>query len=108
MISLFISEHMIIVGTSSSGGSIENIFYSNNNKGRGRSRGGRTLLRGRHGSLHGRHHQHEGQLHGGGHWNFKRRGSCGGYGENHWNEQIKQKFKLLLLWETWAHGGELL
>ncbi len=52
---------MIIVGTSSNGGSQENTFYSNTNRGRG----GKTSFRGRHGSLHGGHHQHEGQAHGG-------------------------------------------
>jgi hypothetical protein len=32
-------------------------------------------FRGRHGSSHGEHHQHEGQAHGGGRINFRRRGS---------------------------------
>jgi len=52
---------MRIVGTSSNGGSQESVFYSNTN--RGRSRGGKTSLRGRHRSSHGGHHQHEGQVH---------------------------------------------
>jgi len=63
---------MRIVGTSSNGGSQENAFYSNTNRGRGR--GGKTSFRGRHGSLHGGHHQHEGQAHGGGRGNFGGRG----------------------------------
>jgi len=64
LITLLISEEMRIVGTSSNGGSQENAFYSNTN--RGRSRGGKTSFRGRHGSSHGGHHQHEGQAHRGG------------------------------------------
>jgi hypothetical protein len=40
LITLLISEEMRIVGTSSNGGSQENAFYSNTN--RGRSRGGKT------------------------------------------------------------------
>jgi hypothetical protein len=64
LITLLISEEMRIVGTSSNGGSQENVFYSNTN--RGRSRGGKTSFRGRHGISHGGHHQHEGQAHGGG------------------------------------------
>jgi len=38
---------MIIVGTSSNGGSQENVFYSNTN--RSKSRGGKTSFQGRHG-----------------------------------------------------------
>jgi hypothetical protein len=64
LITLLISEDMRVVGTSSNGGSQESAFYSNFNK--GRSRGGKTSFRGRHGSSHGGHHQHEGQSHGGG------------------------------------------
>jgi hypothetical protein len=45
LITLLISEEMRIVGTSSNGGSQENAFYSNSNKGRGR--GGKTSFRGR-------------------------------------------------------------
>ncbi len=62
---------MRIVGTSSNGGSQENVLYSNVNKGRGRS--GKTSFRGRHESSHGGHHQHEGQPHGGGQGNFRGR-----------------------------------
>ncbi len=62
-----------IVGTSSNGGSQENVFYSNSNKGRGK--GVKTSFWGRHESLHGGHHQPEGQSHGGGRGNFKGRGS---------------------------------
>jgi hypothetical protein len=40
LITLFISEKMKIVGTSSNGGSQENVFYSNTNKSKGR--GGKT------------------------------------------------------------------
>jgi hypothetical protein len=36
LITLFISEEMIIVGTSSNEGSQKNAFYSNSNRGRGR------------------------------------------------------------------------
>jgi len=36
LITLFISEEMRIVNTSSNGGSQENVFYSNTNRGRGR------------------------------------------------------------------------
>jgi len=72
LITLLISEEMRIVSTSSNGGSQESAFYSNIN--RGRTRGGKTSFRGRHGSSHGGHHQHEGQAHGGG------RGSFGGRG----------------------------
>jgi hypothetical protein len=54
LITLFISEEMRIVGTSSNGGSQENVFYSNTNRGRGR--GGKTSFRGRHRSSHGEHH----------------------------------------------------
>ncbi len=70
---------MRVVGTSSNGGSQENAFYSNSNRGIG----AKTSFRGRHGSSHGGHHQHEGQSHGGGRRNFKGRGSCGGCGGNH-------------------------
>ncbi len=45
LITLFISEELKIVGTSSNGGSQENVFYSNINRGRGR--GGKTSFRGR-------------------------------------------------------------
>jgi len=55
---------MIIVDTSSNGGSQKNVFYSNTNK--GRTRGGKTSFRGRHESSHGGHHQHESQPHEGG------------------------------------------
>jgi hypothetical protein len=71
LIRLFISEKMRIVSTSSNGGSQENAFYSNTNRGRGRGRGGKTSFRGRHESSHGGHHQHEGQAHGGGRGNFR-------------------------------------
>jgi len=83
LITLLISEKMRIVGTSSNGRSQENVFYSNINRGRGRSRGGKTSFRGRHKSSHGGHHQHEGQAHGGGRGNFggrRSRGSRGGHG----------------------------
>jgi len=40
LITLLISEEMRIVGTSSNGGSQENAFYSNTNRGRGK--GGKT------------------------------------------------------------------
>jgi hypothetical protein len=46
LITLLISEKMRIVGTSSNGGSQESAFYSNINRGRGRSRGGKTSFRG--------------------------------------------------------------
>jgi len=75
---------MRIVGTSSNGGSQENAFYSNTNKGKGK--GGKISFRGKHGSLHGGHHQHEGQAHGGGRGNFRGKGSRrsrGGYGGSH-------------------------
>ncbi len=91
LITLLISEEMRIVSTSSNGGSQENAFYSNTN--RGRSRGRKTPFRGRHGSSHGGHHQHEGQAHGGGRGNFGRRGSrgsqgsCGGRGGSHRSQQ---------------------
>ncbi len=78
LITLLISEKMIIVGTSSNGGSQENAFYTNSNRGRGR--GGKFSFWGRHRSSHGGHHQHEGQSHGGGWGNFKGRGS-------HWGQQ---------------------
>jgi hypothetical protein len=71
---------MKIVGTSSNGGSQENVFYSNIN--RGRNRGGKTSFRGRQGSSHGEHHQHEGQYHGGGQEYFRGKGSHGGHGES--------------------------
>jgi len=83
LITLLISEKMRIVGTSSNGRSQESVFYSNINRGRGRSRGGKTSFRGRHKSSHGGHHQHEGQAHGGGRGNFggrRSRGSRGGHG----------------------------
>ncbi len=85
LITLLISEKMRVVGTSSNGGSQENVFYSNFNtcRGRGRSRGAKTSFRGRHEGLHGGHHQHEGQSHGGGRGNFRGRGSRGGRGANH-------------------------
>jgi len=54
LITLLISEEMIVVGTSSNGGSQESAFYSNSNRGRGR--GAKTSFRGRHGSSHGGHH----------------------------------------------------
>ncbi len=44
LITLLISENMRIVGTSSNGGSQENAFYSNINRGKGR--GGKTSFRG--------------------------------------------------------------
>jgi len=75
---------MRIVGTSSNGGSQENAFYSNINK--GRSRGGKTSFQGWHGSSHGGHHQHEGQFHGGEQGKFRGRGSCGGCGGSHWGQ----------------------
>jgi hypothetical protein len=56
LITLFISEKMRVVGTSSKGGSQESVFYSNSNRGRG----AKTSFRGRHGNSHGGHHQHEG------------------------------------------------
>ncbi len=64
LITLLISEEIRIIGTSSNGGSQENAFYSNSNRGRGR--GAKMSFRGRHGSSHGGQHQHEGQSHGGG------------------------------------------
>jgi hypothetical protein len=85
LITLFISEEMTVVGTSSNGGSQENAFYSNSNKGRGK--GAKTSFRGRHESLHGGHHQHEVQSHGGGRGNFRGRGSCGGCGGSHRGQQ---------------------
>ncbi len=84
LITLLISEKMRIVGTSSNGGSQENAFYSNIN--RGRDRGCKTSFRGQHESSYGGHHQHEGQVHGGGRKNFGgrgSRGSCGGHGGSH-------------------------
>jgi len=77
---------MKIVGTSSNGGSQENAFYSNTNRGRGR--GGKTSFQSRHGSLHGGHHQHEGQLHGGGRGNFRGRRSHGGRDGSHQGQQL--------------------
>ncbi len=80
---------MIIVGISSNGGSQESVFYSNINRGRGK--GGKTSVRGRHGSLHGGRHQHQGQAHGGGQRNFGgrgSRGSRGGCGGSHRGQQI--------------------
>jgi hypothetical protein len=41
LITLLISEEMKVVGTSSNGGSQENVFYSNTNRGRG----GKTSFR---------------------------------------------------------------
>jgi len=73
LITLLISEEMRIDGTLSNGGSQENVFHSNTNRGRGR--GGKISFRGQHGSSHGGHHQHEGQAHGGGRGNFEGRGS---------------------------------
>jgi hypothetical protein len=54
LMTLLISEEMRIVGISSNGGSQENIFYSNINRGRGR--GGKTSFRGRHRNSHGGDH----------------------------------------------------
>jgi len=88
LITLLISEKIRIVGTSSNGGSQENAFYSNINRGRGR--GGKTSFQGRHGNSHGGHHQHEGQTHGGERGNFGgrgSRGSCGGRARSHRNQQ---------------------
>jgi len=85
LITLFISEEMKVVGTSSNGGPQESAFYSNFN--RGRSRGAKTSLRGRHGSSHGGDHQHENQSHGGGQGNFRGRGSNGGCGGSHRGQQ---------------------
>ncbi len=76
---------MRVARTSSNGGSQENVFYSNFNRGRGR--GAKTSFRGRHGSSHGGHHQHEGHFHGGGQGNFRGRGSCGGRVRNHRGQQ---------------------
>jgi hypothetical protein len=58
LITLLITKNMRVVGTSSNGGSQENVFYSNSNRGRGR--GVKSSFRGRHESSHGGHHQHEG------------------------------------------------
>jgi len=85
LITLLISEEMRVVGTSSNRGSQESVFYSNSNKGRGG--GAKTSFRSRRGSLHGGHHQHEGQSHGGGRGNFRRRGSRGGRGGSHQGQQ---------------------
>jgi hypothetical protein len=85
LITLLISEEMRIVGISSNGGSQESAFYSNTNKGRGRS--GKTSFGGRHGSSHGGHHQHKSQAHKGGQGNFGGRGSCGGRGGSHQSQQ---------------------
>jgi hypothetical protein len=76
LIILLIREDMRIIGTSSNGGSQENAFYSNTN--RGRSRGDKTSFQGQDKNLHGGHHQHKGQLHGGGRKNLKGKGSHGG------------------------------
>ncbi len=73
LITLLISEEMGVVGTSSNGGSKENAFYSNSNRGRGTCV--KTSFRGQHRSSHGGHHQHEGQSHGGGRGNFRGKGS---------------------------------
>jgi hypothetical protein len=43
LMTLFINEDMRIVGTSCNGGSQENVFYSNINRGRGRGRGVKTI-----------------------------------------------------------------
>jgi hypothetical protein len=83
LITLLISEEMRVVSTSSNGGSQESAFYSNFNKGRGV----KTSFRGRHGSSHGGHHQHEGQSHGGGRGNFRRRGNHGSRGGSHRGQQ---------------------
>jgi hypothetical protein len=72
LITLLISEEMRVVGTSSNGGSQESVFYSNSNKGKGRS--AKTSFRGRHGNSYGGHHQPKGQSHGGGRGNFRGRG----------------------------------
>jgi len=85
LITLFINEEMRTIGTSSNGGSQENVFYSNINRGRGR--GGKTSFRNRHESSHGGHHQHEGQPHGGGRENFRGRRSHGGRGGSHRGQQ---------------------
>ncbi len=79
---------MRVVGTSSNGGSQENVFYSNTNRGRGR--GGKTSFQGRHGNSHGGHHQHEGQPHGGGQGNFGGRGSQGSRGARGGNHRGQQ------------------
>jgi len=84
LITLLISEDVRIVSTSSNGGSQENVFYSNTNRGRGR--GGKTSFRGQQRSSHGGHRQHEGQVHEGGRGNFGGRGSRrshGGRGGSH-------------------------
>jgi hypothetical protein len=88
LITLLISEEMRIVGTSSNGGSQENVFYSNTNRSKGR--GAKISFRGQHRNLHGGYHQHEGQAHGGGRGNFGGRGSqasCGGHGGSHQPQQ---------------------
>ncbi len=85
LITLLISEEIKVVGTSSNGGSQENVFYSNSNRSKGR--GVKTSFQGRHGSLHGGHHQFEGQYHGSGRGNFRGKGSCGGHGGNHRGQQ---------------------
>ncbi len=79
MITLHINEDMKIIGISSSGGSKENVFYSNTNRGGG----GRTSSRSWHWNLHGGHHQHKCQPHGGGWGNFRGRGSHGDHGGSH-------------------------
>ncbi len=76
---------MKIVGTSSNGGSQENAFYSNSN--RSTSTSGKISFQDRHASLHGGHHQHEGQSHGDGRGNFRRR-SCGDHGGSHQGQQL--------------------
>jgi len=48
LITLLINEKMKIIGTSSNGGSQESVFYSNVK--RGKSKGGKTSFRSRHGS----------------------------------------------------------
>ncbi len=85
LITLLISEEIRLVGTSSNGGSQESAFYSNSNK--GKSRGAKTSFWSQHESSHGRHHQHEGQSHGGGQGKFRKRGSCGGRGGSHRDQQ---------------------
>jgi hypothetical protein len=67
---------MIVIGTSSNGGSQESAFYSNSNT--SKSISVKTSFRGRHGSSHGGHHQHEGQSHGSGRETFRGIGSCDG------------------------------
>jgi hypothetical protein len=52
LMTVLIREKMRIVGTSSSGGSQKNVFYSNTNRGRG----GKISFRARHESSHDEHH----------------------------------------------------